>query len=42
MANPEQFRTTSTPFNDLPWRTDILSAPGGLHRLSSVPEVSVR
>ena len=39
MANEEKFRTTSTFFNEIPWRTDAVSAPGGLNKLESVSDV---
>jgi hypothetical protein len=41
MANPEHFHATSTFFNQIPWRTDLLSAPCSLNRLDTVPEVLV-
>jgi hypothetical protein len=41
MVDSELFRTTSTFFKDIPWRTDLLVEPGALHKLDSVPDVSV-
>jgi hypothetical protein len=41
MADQEDFRTTSTFFKGVPWRTDVVSAPGGLNKLESVPDVCV-
>ena len=41
MAESDQFRIKSLPFKDIPWSTDILSAPGGLQQLESVPGLSV-
>ena len=41
MAESKKFRTTSTFFQGVPWRTEVLSAPGALQKLHSVPELSV-
>src|ERR1700733_15209685 len=41
MLENENFHTKSSFFKDIPWRTDIVFAPGGLDKLGSVPEVSV-
>ena len=41
MADLEHFRTASAFFNQIPWRSDILSEPCGLNKLELVPGVSV-
>jgi hypothetical protein len=41
MADQEDFRTTSTFFKGVPWRMDVVSAPGGLNKLELVPDVCV-
>jgi len=41
MADQEEFRTTSIFFKGVPWRTGVVSAPGGLNKLESVPDVCV-
>ena len=41
MLEDENFRTKSSFFKDIPWKTDVVFAPRGLDKLGSVPEVSV-
>ena len=38
----ESFRTESVAFKGIPWRTDILHTPGGLEKLTDIPQLSVR
>jgi hypothetical protein len=41
MADQGEFRTTSIFFKDIPWKTDAVSAPGGLDKLETVSDVCV-